>query len=47
MYDVIYNIIGHPNVSEDLVLSICGVLICVITAVFIDLFYRLFRHFWR
>lgn len=55
MYDVIYEIIGHEWVStssynttqQQYIYFGCICLICILTAVFIDLIYRVFRHFWR
>lgn len=51
MYDVISRIISHVWVTNDsmqqYILYICCVLIPVLTVVFIDLIYRVFRHFWR
>lgn len=47
MYDVIYEIIGNSNVNPDVIFNISGALIIVLVCVFIDLIYRLFRHFWR
>lgn len=54
MYDIIYNIIGHDWISssssstlQQLICYGCMVLIIVLTVTFIDLFYRLFSHFWR
>lgn len=52
MYDIVSNIIDHTWIStnageQQYIYYICGVLICLITAVIIDLVYRVFRHFWR
>ena len=52
MYDIIYNIIGHAwesssNSLQQIICYGCMVLIIVLTVTFIDLFYRLFSHFWR
>lgn len=52
MYDIIKNIIDHSWISnnagdQQYVYYICGALIIVITAVVIDLIYRIFSHFWR
>lgn len=54
MYDVIVEIIGHEFSNsnygtsfEQIIFYICCVLICVFTTVFLDLIYRVFRHFWR
>lgn len=54
MYDLIKEIILHTwdtssysSSEQQIVYYICGVLIIVLTVVFIDLAYRVFRHFWR
>lgn len=51
MYDIISSIISHSYTSGDsaqqYIYYICGALIVVLTAVFVDLIYRIFRHFWR
>lgn len=54
MYDVISSIINHVwntnnynSTEQQTVYYICGACIIVLTAVFIDLIYRVFRHFWR
>lgn len=52
MYDVLEVIINHDWLTQNAgaqqyIYYICGVLIPVLTAVFIDLVYRVFRHFWR
>lgn len=54
MYDVIFDIIGHTWVSgnassgdQSYIYYICGALIVILTCVFVDLIYRVFRHFWR
>lgn len=52
MYDIVSSIINHfwltQNAGEQqYIYYICGVLIPVLAAVFIDLIYRIFRHFWR
>lgn len=51
MYDLIYNLIDHNYVSgssdQQYIYYICGALIIVLTAVFIDMVYRIFSHFWR
>lgn len=54
MYDIIYNIIGHAwegssssSTFQQLICYGCIVLIIILTVTFIDLFYRLFAHFWR
>ena len=54
MYDLIQSIIGHTwdtssysNTEQQLIYYICGSLIIVLTVTFVDLLYRVFRHFWR
>lgn len=51
MYDLIEGIIGHQWVTgsseQQYIYYICGALIIIFTAVVIDLFYRVFSHFWR
>lgn len=54
MYDVIANIIDHVwntnnynSTEQQIVYYICGCLIIILTVTFIDLMYRIFRHFWR
>lgn len=51
MYDIIENIISHSwetsNSAQTQIYYICGALIVVLTAVFIDMVYRVFSHFWR
>ena len=52
MYDLISAIIGHgwntTNSSEQqIIYYICGAVIVMVVAVFVDLLYRLFSHFWR
>lgn len=54
MYDVVVNIISHTwdtssysSSEQQIVYYICGCLIIVLTVTFIDLLYRVFRHFWR
>lgn len=55
MYDVINDIIGHVwqtgtnynSTEQQLIYFICGACIIVFSVVFIDLIYRVFRHFWR
>lgn len=55
MYDLIYQIIGHVfqsgtgynTTEQQIYMYICGSLIIILTVVFIDLIYRVFRHFWR
>lgn len=51
MYDIISRIIDHSwstgDSAQQYVYYICGALIIVLTAVFIDMVYRVFSHFWR
>lgn len=51
MYDIISSIIDHNwatgSSEQQYVYYICGCLIVVTFVVFIDLFYRVFSHFWR
>lgn len=54
MYDLIQNIIGHTwetsnysTTEQQLIYYVCGSLIIILTVVFVDLMYRIFRHFWR
>ena len=54
MYDVIKSIIQHSwdsnnysSSEQQIVYYICGASIIVLLVVFVDLMYRLFRHFWR
>lgn len=55
MYDILYEIIGHVfetgtgynTTEQQIYLYGCIALIIVLVAVFIDLIYRVFRHFWR
>lgn len=52
MYDIVETIIGHSwesNYTSDqqYIYYICGALIILFSCVFVDLIYRIFRHFWR
>ncbi len=52
MYDLIEAIIGHTwqsNYTSDqqYIYYICGALIIIFACTFIDIIYRIFRHFWR
>ena len=51
MYDIVYNILNHAYTQGDTiqsyVLYTCCSLIIILTVVFIDMLYRIFRHFWR
>lgn len=50
MYDIINQIIDHSwttgDSSQQYIFYICGSLILVFAAVFIDMTYRVFSHFW-
>lgn len=51
MYDLISNLIDHSWTTgtneQQYVYYICGSLIIVLTAVFVDMIYRIFSHFWH
>lgn len=52
MYDIISGIINHNWITQNYgdqqyIYYICGALIVILTAVFIDLVYRVIGHFWR
>lgn len=55
MYDIIYQIIGHQfqsgtgynTTEQQIYMYACASLIIILTVTFIDLIYRVFRHFWR
>lgn len=52
MYDLISGIIDHSWISssageQQYIYYTSCTLIIILTVVFIDLIYRLFRHFWR
>lgn len=51
MYNIISQIINHVWVTNDsmqqYIVYGCVALIIILAAVFIDLVYRVFRHFWR
>lgn len=51
MYNIISQIINHVWVTSDnmqtYIMYICSVILPVLTVVFIDLMYRVFRNFWR
>lgn len=55
MYQVVSEIIGfsleagqtYMTQEQELIFAICGSLIGVLTVTFVDLLYRVFRHFWR
>lgn len=52
MYDIVKNIIDHSYITQgggdqQYIYFICGAIIVIFCVVFIDLVYRVFRHFWR
>lgn len=54
MYDIIEQIISHAwessnysSTEQQIIYYICGTCIILFVVVFIDLMYRVFRHFWR
>ena len=52
MYDIVSGIIDHSwnttsSGEQQYIYYICGALIILLTCVFIDLVYRVFRHFWK
>lgn len=51
MYDIIENLIGHTYVTGDsmqqYIIYCSCVVIVILTVVFVDMVYRVFRHFWR
>lgn len=52
MYNIISNIINHAWITQSAgeqqyIYYIAGALIVILTTVFVDLVYRVFRHFWR
>lgn len=51
MYDIISQIIDHNwttgSSDQQYIFYICGSLIVVLTAVFVDMIYRVFSHFWH
>lgn len=51
MYNIIQNIIDHSWVTssseQSYIYYCCCAMILVLTVVFIDLIYRIFRHCWR
>lgn len=50
MYDIISNIIDHGWITgssdQQYIYYIAGALIVVLTIVFVDMVYRVFRSFW-
>lgn len=51
MYDIVQQIINHNWISDSrdqqYIYYIVGALIIIFVVTFIDLVYRIFRHFWR
>lgn len=51
MYEIICNILGLSievgSTAYDAVIFACLALIIILTAVFIDMIYRVFSHFWH
>lgn len=51
MYDIIYEIIDHSYTTGDsaqqYIYYTCCALIIILTAVFIDMIYQIFSHFWN
>lgn len=51
MYDLIYNLIGHSwstgTSEQQYIYYICGALILLLTAIVLDVLYRVFLHFMR
>lgn len=51
MYDILYSIIDHSYSSGDsmqqYIIYGCVCLIIMFSAVFLDMVYRVFTHFWR
>lgn len=54
MYDVIKAIISHTwdtsnysSSEQQYIYYTCCCLIIILTVVFVDVMYRVFRHFWR
>lgn len=52
MYDLISNLIDHNWITtnageQQYIYYICGAVIIILLVVFVDLMYRVFRHFWR
>lgn len=51
MYDIINMLIDHSwstgDSSQQYIFYICGAMILILTAVFVDMVYRVFSHFWR
>lgn len=52
MYDVVSEIISHTwqsNYTSDqqYIYYICGALLIIFAVTFVDMIYRIIRHFWR
>lgn len=52
MYDVIVNLIGYSGSTSinnyyQYIVYGCIAIVCIFVAVFTDLIFRVFRHFWR
>lgn len=51
MYDIIESMIGHAwttgDSSQQYIYYTCCALIIILTVAFVDMVYRIFRHFWR
>ena len=47
MYDIFLQIIGVPVDYNADIVQACCCMVVILTTVFIDLIYRVFRHFWR
>lgn len=52
MYNIISQIINHSWISsgsgdQQYIYYISGALIIILCVTFVDLIYRVFRHFWR
>lgn len=51
MYDIVQQIINHNWITDSkdqqYIYYIVGALIIIFVVTFIDLVYRIFRHFWR
>lgn len=51
MYDIISQIVDHNWITgsndQQQIYYICGAIIVVLTAVFVDMVYRVFSHYWH
>lgn len=51
MYELVERIISHNWITgssdQQYIYYICGSLIILLTCVFVDMVYRIFRHMWR